>query len=175
MSQSNHYVGLDVSLKGTSICVIDDADKIVWRGQVDSTPAAIASAVKRHAPYAVRIGLESGQLSSWLFHELKEAGLPAGRNRSSGVLGNSCAPRPFLYSGTNGISDGIIQVCCRITTVFVVAMYYFSNGAIRYTSSFATCSCSCGVTSCASCYWGVLEYLCFFGATPCVACQRLHP
>jgi transposase len=76
MSQSNQYVGLDVSLKETSICVIDDADKIVWRGQVDSTPEAIASAVKRHAPHAVRIGLESGQLSSWLFHELKEAGLP---------------------------------------------------------------------------------------------------
>ena len=76
MSQNNEYVGLDVSLKETSICVIDDADKIVWRGRVDSTPEAIASAVKEHAPHAVRIGLESGQLSSWLFHELKEAGLP---------------------------------------------------------------------------------------------------
>jgi transposase len=48
----------------------------VWRGQVDSTPEAIASAVKQHAPHAVRIGLESGQLSSWLFHGLKVAGLP---------------------------------------------------------------------------------------------------
>jgi transposase len=76
MSQSNQYVGLDVSLKETSICVIDDAGKIVWRGQVDSTPEAIASAVKQHAPHAVRIGLESGQLSTWLFHELKKADLP---------------------------------------------------------------------------------------------------
>jgi transposase len=58
MSQSNQYVGLDLSLKETSICVIDDADKIVWRGRTDSTPEA------------------SGQLSSWLFHELKEVGLP---------------------------------------------------------------------------------------------------
>src|SRR6201987_326478 len=76
MSPSNQYVGLDVSLKETSICVIDDADKILWRGQVDSAPEAIASAIKEHAPHAVRIGLESGQLSSWLFHELKQAGLP---------------------------------------------------------------------------------------------------
>src|SRR5215831_4134719 len=75
MSQSKHYVGLDVSLKETSICVIDDADKIVWRGQVESTPEAIASAIKQHTTHAVRIGLESGQLSSWLFHELKQAGL----------------------------------------------------------------------------------------------------
>jgi transposase len=76
MSKSSQYVGLDVSLKETSICVIDDADKIVWRGQVESTPETIASAVKQHAPHAVRIGLESGQLSNWLFHGLKEAGLP---------------------------------------------------------------------------------------------------
>ena len=76
MSVSNQYVGLDVSLKQTSICVIDDADKIVWRGRANSTPEAIASAVKQHAPHAVRIGLESGQLSGWLFHGLKEAGLP---------------------------------------------------------------------------------------------------
>ena len=76
MSQRNQYVGLDVSLKETSICVIDEADKIVWRGRVDSTPKAIASAVKQHSPHAVRIGLESGQLSNWLFQELQAAGLP---------------------------------------------------------------------------------------------------
>jgi len=76
MSQSKQYVGLDVSLKETSICVIDDVGKIVWRGRTESTPEAIGSAVKQHAPYAVRIGLESGQLSSWLFHGLKVAGLP---------------------------------------------------------------------------------------------------
>src|SRR5215468_11680086 len=76
MSKGNQYVGLDVSLKQTSICVIDDADKILWRGQVDTTPEAIVSAVTHNAPHAVRIGLESGQLSNWLFHGLKQAGLP---------------------------------------------------------------------------------------------------
>ena len=76
MSKSSQYVGLDVSLKETSICVIDDVGKIVWRGRTDTTPEAIASAVKQHAPHAVRIGLESGQLSTWLFHELKAVGLP---------------------------------------------------------------------------------------------------
>ena len=76
MSKTSHFVGLDVSLKETSICVIDDAGKIVWHGRTDTTPEAIAAAVKRHAPHAARIGLESGQLSSWLFHALNEAGLP---------------------------------------------------------------------------------------------------
>ena len=76
MSQINQYVGLDVSLKETSIAVIDESDKTRWRGRAASTPAEIAASVKRHAPHAVRIGLECGQLSSWLYHGLKAAGLP---------------------------------------------------------------------------------------------------
>ncbi len=78
MSQSNihQYVGFDVSLKETSICVVDENGKIVWRGRTDSTPEAIAGAIKRHARHVVRIGLESGQLSTWLFHGLKERALP---------------------------------------------------------------------------------------------------
>ena len=76
MSESSQYVGLDVSLKETSIRVIDEAGTIAWRGKACSTPEAISMAVKQHAPHAVRVGLESGQLSSWLFHELKDAGLP---------------------------------------------------------------------------------------------------
>ena len=76
MSTSSHYVGLDVSLKETSICVIDEADVTVWRGRSLSTPDAIIAAVKAHAPNAARIGLESGQLAVWLYHELKVGGLP---------------------------------------------------------------------------------------------------
>jgi transposase len=76
MSKTSHFVGLDVSLKETSICVIDDVGKILWNGRTDTTPEAIATAVKRHGPRTARIGLESGQLSNWLFHALNEAGLP---------------------------------------------------------------------------------------------------
>src|SRR6516225_6041255 len=78
MSPTNmhQYVGLDVSLRETSIRVIDEAGKIVWRGRRDSTPEAIEEAIEKHARHAVRIGLESGQLSTWLYHGLKERGLP---------------------------------------------------------------------------------------------------
>jgi transposase len=76
MSKSDQYVGLDVSLNETSICAIDDAGRIVWRGKTHSTPKSIATAVKQHVPHAVRFGLESGQLSNWLVHELKHMGLP---------------------------------------------------------------------------------------------------
>ena len=38
MDQQRHHVGLDVSLETTSICVIDDAGAIIWRGSALSTP-----------------------------------------------------------------------------------------------------------------------------------------
>lgn len=76
MSKRSQYVGLDVSLKETSIAVIDDDDKIMWRGSVTTTPDTIAEALRKHAPHAARIGLEAGQLASWLYHGLTAKGLP---------------------------------------------------------------------------------------------------
>jgi hypothetical protein len=40
------YVGLDVSLKQTSICIVDQAGSVVREGVVDSDPGAISVAVK---------------------------------------------------------------------------------------------------------------------------------
>jgi transposase len=70
------YVGLDVSMKETSICVIDAADKIVAEGKVATSPEAIAGFVARQAPAAARIGVETGSLSGWLWRGLKRLGLP---------------------------------------------------------------------------------------------------
>src|ERR1700680_2876315 len=70
------YVGLDVSLKQTSICVVDQAGAVVREGVVDSDPEAISVYVRSNAPGAVRIGLETGPTSTWLWTELKRLGLP---------------------------------------------------------------------------------------------------
>ena len=70
------YVGLDVSLKETSICVVDGKGKIVSEGTVNSEPAAIAEFVGSKAKDAVRIGLETGPTTTWLWHELRALGLP---------------------------------------------------------------------------------------------------
>ena len=71
-----HYVGLDVSLKQTSICVVSDTGSIVREGVVDSDPAAIAAFVRSKAPHTVRVGLESGPTATWLWTELKRLGVP---------------------------------------------------------------------------------------------------
>jgi len=71
-----HYVGLDVSLKQTSICVVNQAGSIVREGVVDSDPEAIAQFVRLKAPNTVRIGLETGPTATWLWTELSRLGLP---------------------------------------------------------------------------------------------------
>jgi transposase len=70
------YVGLDVSLEETKACVVDESGRPIWRGKCASTPDDIEKLVSKHAPHAARIGLETGMLSVWLFHELKSCGLP---------------------------------------------------------------------------------------------------
>ncbi len=73
----DEYVGLDVSMKETSVCVVDADDRIVAEGVVATCPDAIARFVAKRAPGAVRIGLETGSLSGWLWRGLKAHGLPA--------------------------------------------------------------------------------------------------
>src|SRR6266700_5740555 len=70
------YVGGDVSLKQTSICVVDQAGLVVREGVVDSDPEAISVYVRSKAPEAVRIGLETGPTSRWRWTALKRLGLP---------------------------------------------------------------------------------------------------
>src|SRR6476660_2152398 len=71
-----YYVGLDVSLNRTSICVVNKTGSVVREGVVDSDPEAIAAFVRSNAPGAVRIGLETGPTATWLWTELKKLGLP---------------------------------------------------------------------------------------------------
>ena len=71
-----HYVGLDVSLKQTSICVVNQMGSVVQEGVVDSDPEAIAAFVRSKAPGTVRVGLETGPTTTWLWTELKRLGLP---------------------------------------------------------------------------------------------------
>lgn len=71
-----HYVGLDVSLKMTAICIVDRSGAIKREGVVPSDPEAIAAFVHARAMNVVRIGLESGATSTWMWSELRRMGLP---------------------------------------------------------------------------------------------------
>jgi transposase len=70
------YVGLDVSLEETTMCVLIQAGEVIFEGNMPSRPEAIAKALRRRAPDASRIAFETGSLSNWLWHELKAFGFP---------------------------------------------------------------------------------------------------
>jgi len=71
----NNFVGLDVSQNITSICVVDDAGKRIWRGQCASRPDDIERVVRKQAGEEARIGIETGPMTPWLVHELRRLGL----------------------------------------------------------------------------------------------------
>ena len=72
----NNFAGLDVSVKETSICIVDDTGKIVREAKVASEPDALLAVLTNASYHFKRIGLEAGPLSQWLFSVLAEAGLP---------------------------------------------------------------------------------------------------
>src|SRR5215510_9359690 len=72
----DHFVGLDVSAKATSICIVDETGKIVREVKAASEPNALLQVLTNPAYRLNRIGLEAGPLSQWLFSVLAEAGLP---------------------------------------------------------------------------------------------------
>ena len=72
----DHFAGLDVSVKETSVCIVDDTGRIVREVKVASEPEALLQKLTKSALRFKRIGLEAGPLSQWLFSALAEAGLP---------------------------------------------------------------------------------------------------
>lgn len=71
-----HYVGLDVSVRHTSICIVDDSGRILRETRVSSDPAAIVPILTLPGTACRRVGLEAGPLNRWLLSGLAEAGPP---------------------------------------------------------------------------------------------------
>src|SRR5690349_8468051 len=59
----DHFAGLDVSVKDTSVCIVDGAGKIVREVKVASEPDALLQVLRNPAYCFKRIGLEAGPLS----------------------------------------------------------------------------------------------------------------
>jgi len=72
----DHFAGLDVSVKETSVCIVDDTGRITREVKVASEPDALLQVLRNPAYRFKRIGLEAGPLSQWLFSALAEADLP---------------------------------------------------------------------------------------------------
>jgi transposase len=70
------YAGLDVSDKMTHVCVVDGSGAVVWAGACATDPQVIARTLKSRAAGLCRVVLETGPLSTFLYHGLVERGAP---------------------------------------------------------------------------------------------------
>lgn len=70
----DYFVGIDVSLEASSVCIVDAAGKIVREMKVASDPEALRLHFVAQGLELKRIGLEAGPLSQWLYEGLANAG-----------------------------------------------------------------------------------------------------
>ncbi|MFC0281337.1 IS110 family transposase, partial [Falsigemmobacter intermedius] len=69
------FIGLDVSLAKTAICVISEHGQIVREAEARSEPEMLVSWLRQLDGAIAAIGLEAGPLSQWLYRGLTSAGL----------------------------------------------------------------------------------------------------
>jgi len=72
-----HYVGLDVSMKETFVCIEDENGKIVNQGRCKTDPLCISQYLNKFQLSFHKVGIESGSLSHWLVEELRKLNIPA--------------------------------------------------------------------------------------------------
>jgi transposase len=70
------YAGLDVSVRETAICVVGADGETIWEGKVATGVGEIHEALRRQAPELARAGMETGPVAVWLWHGLRDVGLP---------------------------------------------------------------------------------------------------
>jgi transposase len=70
------YVAFDVSKQSSEAVIVDESGKRLVSCKVATDPLSMAAFVAKYGENVVSVGFEVGPLSTWLYHELKGAGLP---------------------------------------------------------------------------------------------------
>ena len=80
-----YYAGIDVSLKDSSVCILDLNGKIFLEAKVPSEQDLLTEWFTSTGLSFARIGMEAGPLSQWLHAGLSGAGLPIDLLETRGV------------------------------------------------------------------------------------------
>ena len=70
------FIGIDVSLAKTAVCVVDRDGVMQWQGKVPSEPGPLIERLAEWFGAIELAGIEACPLSEWLHRALREAGIP---------------------------------------------------------------------------------------------------
>jgi len=71
-----YYVGLDVSVKTTAVCIVDEAGEVIKERSLATEPETLADWLAKTGFEITCVGHEAGPMSAWLHEGLASAGLP---------------------------------------------------------------------------------------------------
>lgn len=71
-----HFAGLDVGTKASSLCVIDQDGEIIFEADIPTDPDLLTKALRPWRRSQRRVGHEAGSMSPWLHAELEARGVP---------------------------------------------------------------------------------------------------
>jgi transposase len=71
-----HYIGLDVSMKETSICIVNEKGKVIYEGKEKTDPALLTDHIQKRNLLVEKIAIESGSLSHFLVSEMQKREMP---------------------------------------------------------------------------------------------------
>lgn len=72
--EAMYSVGLDVSQRNTSICILDENGGVIQEGQAKTNPFEIGRYLQKRLEGPIKLGMETGSMSAWLYHGLRKMG-----------------------------------------------------------------------------------------------------
>lgn len=127
-----YYAGLDISMKETAICIVDEKGNIAYEHIQVTDPEAIAKDLESTKLNIVKVGLEIGSISRWLTLKLRDLGVNAiaiDTRLMNGILkitvnktdendarGIANAIRAEMYSEVHLRSDENVELTILLTT-----------------------------------------------------------
>ena len=73
----SYYAGIDASLETVNVCIVNGEGAVLLERKVEAEPDSIIGLLRNFGQPMERVGLEAGPTSSWLYSELRAAGVPA--------------------------------------------------------------------------------------------------
>jgi hypothetical protein len=132
------FIGFDVSLSKTAVCVVDRDGTVLWQGKVPSEPGPLIARLAEWSGSIDLAGIEACPLSEWLH---RGCARPAIYRMYRGAPRSALPVYPIRRSGRNQGRDRAPLVAAD------VARHFVAGGALSADAEGADCHITLGEAS----------------------------